>query len=236
MAKLAIVEEREEDKYEHVTTLKCWNCDAEQGRDISNIVNPSVCKLSNVFHLAWALIPWLPIGIEEDYRWSDAILDVREERGGSGLGGRDYRLWTYVNFPARRDCGGSPIRYDFHTCVLYSYFKYYSPWSIGLAHCTQCDLKENLWLCLTCGSLGCGRQMWGGVGGNGHAMKHFEETKHPVCVKLGTITPEGTAGTFTNLIPKASNSWLQNGRYLLLCLSRVQNRPGVTATSFCLWY
>jgi ubiquitin carboxyl-terminal hydrolase 5/13 len=64
----------------------------------------------------------------------------------------------------------------------------------GLAHCSKCDLKENLWLCLTCGALGCGRKLYGGVGGNGHALAHFEESQHPVCVKLGTITPEGNAG------------------------------------------
>jgi ubiquitin carboxyl-terminal hydrolase 5/13 len=43
--------------------------------------------------------------------------------------------------------------------------------------------------------LGCGRQQYGGLGGNSHALKHYEETKHPVAVKLGTITAEGTAGT-----------------------------------------
>ena len=64
----------------------------------------------------------------------------------------------------------------------------------GLAHCTKCDLKENLWLCLTCGSLGCGRKQFGGVGGNGHGLQHFEDSQHPVSVKLGTITPEGGAG------------------------------------------
>jgi ubiquitin carboxyl-terminal hydrolase 5/13 len=36
--------------------------------------------------------------------------------------------------------------------------------------------------------------MYGGVGGNGHALAHFEASRHPVCVKLGTITPEGNAG------------------------------------------
>lgn len=66
----------------------------------------------------------------------------------------------------------------------------------GLAHCGKCELKENLWLCMTCGSLGCGRQQFGGIGGNGHGLKHFEETGHPVNVKLGTITPEGGAGDF----------------------------------------
>jgi ubiquitin carboxyl-terminal hydrolase 5/13 len=61
--------------------------------------------------------------------------------------------------------------------------------------CNACDLKENLWLCLTCGSLGCGRKQYGGVaGGNGHGLAHFESTGHPISVKLGTITPEGSAG------------------------------------------
>ena len=34
MTKLAIVEDREEDKYEHSTTVKCWKCDAGKGVEI----------------------------------------------------------------------------------------------------------------------------------------------------------------------------------------------------------
>lgn len=64
----------------------------------------------------------------------------------------------------------------------------------ALAHCSKCDLKENLWLCLTCGNLGCGRRQYDGSGGNNHALEHFEQTGHGVSCKLGTITPEGTAG------------------------------------------
>ena len=33
--------------------------------------------------------------------------------------------------------------------------------SQDLGHCSQCELKENLWLCLTCGNLGCGRAQFG---------------------------------------------------------------------------
>lgn len=62
--------------------------------------------------------------------------------------------------------------------------------------CTECDLNSNLWLCLTCGFANCGRQQFGGVGGNGHALQHWQETGHPVGVKLGTITPEGTGGGY----------------------------------------
>ena len=60
----------------------------------------------------------------------------------------------------------------------------------------MCDLKENLWLCLECGNLGCGRSQFGGVGGNGHGLKHTELTSHAVAVKLGSITPEGTADIY----------------------------------------
>jgi len=66
----------------------------------------------------------------------------------------------------------------------------------GLAHCQSCELKENLWLCLTCGALGCGRQQYGGLAGNGHALKHSQSSIHPVAVKLGTITPEGQADVY----------------------------------------
>lgn len=93
----------------------------------------------------------------------------------------------------------------------------------GLAHCQKCDLKENLWLCLTCGSLGCGRQQFGGIGGNGHGLQHYEETRHPVSVKLGTITPEGGAGTFVvDCVRFACSVFV---RYLLLHLQRLQGRP-----------
>ncbi|KAF9377188.1 hypothetical protein CPB97_010362 [Podila verticillata] len=64
------------------------------------------------------------------------------------------------------------------------------------AHCADCDLNENLWLCLVCGNLGCGRQQFGGTGGNGHGLAHFDATGHGVACKLGTITPEGTADIY----------------------------------------
>lgn len=66
----------------------------------------------------------------------------------------------------------------------------------GLASCGKCDLTSNLWLCLTCGHLGCGRAQFGGVGGNSHGLAHFEETGHPVSVKQGTITAEGSADIY----------------------------------------
>ncbi|KAG1151720.1 hypothetical protein G6F37_005997 [Rhizopus arrhizus] len=65
-----------------------------------------------------------------------------------------------------------------------------------LAHCADCDLKENLWLCLVCGNLGCGRRHYDGSGGNNHAIDHFQKTGHGVNVKMGTITPEGTADIY----------------------------------------
>lgn len=63
---------------------------------------------------------------------------------------------------------------------------------LQLEHCTECDLKENLWICLTCGKLGCGRAQFGGVPGNTHALQHFETAGHPIAVKLGSLSKDVT--------------------------------------------
>lgn len=65
-----------------------------------------------------------------------------------------------------------------------------------LGHCSACELDENLWLCLECGNLGCGRKQMGGVDGNSHALAHSTEAGHGVAVKLGSITPEGNADIY----------------------------------------
>ena len=68
--------------------------------------------------------------------------------------------------------------------------------SSGLGHCSSCELNENLWLCLTCGNLGCGRAQYGGVGGNSHGVAHTDATGHPVAVKLGSLTADGSADIY----------------------------------------
>jgi ubiquitin carboxyl-terminal hydrolase 5/13 len=62
--------------------------------------------------------------------------------------------------------------------------------------CACCDIDKNLWLCLSCGYVGCSRKNFDGSGGNNHALDHFRETGHPVSVKMGTITPDGRADLF----------------------------------------
>lgn len=68
--------------------------------------------------------------------------------------------------------------------------------SQDLGQCSMCGLKENLWLCLECGNLGCGRAQFGGVGGNSHGLAHAKSSSHGVAVKLGSITPEGSADVY----------------------------------------
>ncbi|KAG8756710.1 hypothetical protein FRC14_002817 [Serendipita sp. 396] len=153
--RLAIVEEREEDKYSHSTELKCWLCDPSNGRS-------------------------LPDGTSEGKgkELRDAMMSSLSSARQS-----EVKAWE-EEFTACE-----------HTLTLVQPDSYQIPPS-GLAHCGKCDLKENLWLCLTCGHLGCGRAQFGGVGGNGHALLHYNESGHSAAVKLGTITPEGTADVY----------------------------------------
>lgn len=50
MKKLAITEEREEDKYDHTLTLKCWLCEAMAGSVIPDALqDPKACTRSTLF-------------------------------------------------------------------------------------------------------------------------------------------------------------------------------------------
>ena len=54
--------------------------------------------------------------------------------------------------------------------------------------CKSCSLTQNLWLCLHCGNIGCGRQQIG-IEGHSHALAHYEDNKtHSLAVKLGSLS------------------------------------------------
>lgn len=62
---------------------------------------------------------------------------------------------------------------------------------VDLSKCQHCELKENLWICLHCGTIGCGREQFGStLKGNSHALKHYEITGHPVSIKLGSLSAD----------------------------------------------
>ena len=50
----------------------------------------------------------------------------------------------------------------------------------GLLSCSDCQMTQTLWVCMTCGFVGCGRYTYG------HASKHFLETNHPYSLELVT--------------------------------------------------
>ena len=58
--------------------------------------------------------------------------------------------------------------------------------------CEKSGATDNLWLNLSDGFIGGGRKNWDGSGGSNGALDHFQETgeKHPLTVKLGTITAD----------------------------------------------
>eukprot|EP00835_Amoeboradix_gromovi_P004830 NODE_405_length_9256_cov_0.230316.p1 type:complete len:650 gc:universal NODE_405_length_9256_cov_0.230316:8648-6699(-) len=59
--------------------------------------------------------------------------------------------------------------------------------SNNLIKCNDCDLISNLWCCLECGYVGCGRKQLG-INGNSHMLNHNSSTRHPVVVKLTSLS------------------------------------------------
>ncbi|KLO19289.1 zf-UBP-domain-containing protein [Schizopora paradoxa] len=56
----------------------------------------------------------------------------------------------------------------------------YEPPPSGVTSCSDCDSRINLWICLICGNIGCGRQ------GRAHAKSHYELTTHLYAMELET--------------------------------------------------
>ena len=66
--------------------------------------------------------------------------------------------------------------------------------------CEKSGARDNLWLNLSDGFIGGGRQNWDGSGGSNGAVEHFAETGalYPLVVKLGTVTADvGTADCYS---------------------------------------
>ncbi|CAB4255896.1 similar to Saccharomyces cerevisiae YBR058C UBP14 Ubiquitin-specific protease that specifically disassembles unanchored ubiquitin chains [Maudiozyma barnettii] len=59
---------------------------------------------------------------------------------------------------------------------------------IDTSKCNDCGLDSNLWLCLHCGNLGCGREQIG-IEGHSHGLKHYEtHNDHCLAIKLGSLS------------------------------------------------
>jgi Zn-finger in ubiquitin-hydrolases and other protein len=78
----------------------------------------------------------------------------------------------------------------------------------GNVSCSDCGMRETLWVCLTCGLVGCGRYS------NKHASEHNRKTHHPFCLELSTLR-----------IWSYVDSEYVHRLDLLECPSSLQNRP-----------
>ncbi|KAG7300332.1 hypothetical protein JYU34_015922 [Plutella xylostella] len=48
--------------------------------------------------------------------------------------------------------------------------------------CSECSVKDQIWLCLQCGAVHCGRYV------NGHAEKHAQATDHQLCISCDNFS------------------------------------------------
>lgn len=58
--------------------------------------------------------------------------------------------------------------------------RFSAPRSASLSTCSSCNSTTNLWICLICGNVGCGRY------GRAHAHQHYTQTTHLYALELET--------------------------------------------------
>ncbi|KAH9411793.1 ubiquitin carboxyl-terminal hydrolase [Ordospora pajunii] len=52
--------------------------------------------------------------------------------------------------------------------------------------CEMCSIRSRLWICISCGYVGCGRKQYG-VEGEGHARMHYEKEGHNIFVLVESL-------------------------------------------------
>lgn len=64
-----------------------------------------------------------------------------------------------------------------NTCPVCRYVQ--SPEVVAEQRCSDCGMSNDLWICLICGNIGCGRYA------EQHAQRHWESTSHTYSLKVG---------------------------------------------------
>ncbi|KAM3718338.1 BRCA1-associated protein [Dirofilaria immitis] len=119
----------------------------------------------------------------------EKIESVHEEAGGSLPVENMTELPTCAVCLERMDDGVLTIlcNHTFHaqcleqwadtTCPVCRYSQ--TPELVADQKCSVCGKTTDLWICLVCGNIGCGRYV------EGHAYRHFETTSHTFTLEIG---------------------------------------------------
>lgn len=91
MTKLAIVEEREEDKYNHLASVKCWTCDPQSGAELPDAAKDPKVRIT-VIQFGSSLMTQNFTLDQIPHRWCNAIHVVCTPIGSQSMGGRDKSM------------------------------------------------------------------------------------------------------------------------------------------------
>ncbi|KAK4213858.1 Isopeptidase T [Rhypophila decipiens] len=207
MFKLQIDAETDADRYDTFLTLNCRACN-ETDLDKSNaLVEPVIKEIMKA--ATWAekaaIPPWKPSECEhitmlisayehdekkkkeeeeekkknkEAFEMNQAVRtdNDAEAPGDSGVPDQERMV---IDTPKENS---APERAAFLRVKEGKFLE-----SANLTNCSQCEMTENLWLCLTCGNVGCGQR-----NGNSHGKAHAQGEEHHLSVKLGSLAPGET--------------------------------------------
>ena len=124
--------------------------------------------------------------------------------------GMDESVSTVLTILCNHSFHGSCLaQWEDTTCPVCRYVQ--SPDVVAEQRCSECSSADDLWICLICGYVGCGRY----VGGHSHA--HFLATEHSYTMELVQNDPISFTLQFRKLALSGQKGWT-NLCWFLQCI------------------
>ena len=196
MSKLEIKAETEADRYDTILTLKCHACGKNDLDKSAGMVASVIDKVTTATTYAQKqdIVAWSdelkPCSHIEYLMGSDSRYAQEKQKpatagGGNTSGGSGDTGATEESQGNSQENMDIVMSDERNTGLKIQLSK--------LGKCSQCELTHNLWLCLICGYIGCGRDQRFGVEeehlkGNEHARAHAKGEQHALAVKIGSLS------------------------------------------------
>ncbi|KAF5337505.1 hypothetical protein D9757_014717 [Collybiopsis confluens] len=160
--------------------------EAYNGRPF-NSMEPEICNVVHILSIELRAEDTVTQGVAQFVSPQNSMFELPHLSSLSGKDGYgrhwpdNCSLFAYISFcPVCRYSQNLKSSHPSSSSTRPTPIPFASPSSASMSSCSSCSSTTNLWICLICGNVGCGRY------GRAHAQAHYQSTTHLYALELET--------------------------------------------------